>query len=287
MKSRPVPSVAILTPSLNQFEYLKACIASVELQGYPNVEQIVIDGGSEDGTAEYLAGHPGRVSYWQSRPDRGQGHALNQALERATAEWIGWQNADDYYLPEALWLFAEMTERFPEARVVVGDTVVVDPHQRRLFAVGVAPVPARQWLAGFWPYNQGVFIHRSIVEEVGPIDESLRLHMDTDLFARIARMDPAVAYVDEVVGAFRKHEAGKTSAGELDPESLGERAELERRYNRRLWPRSRWQRAAFRARLHGIRLARFGPGSFVRRLSERMSRPRSPWVYFPAGPAPR
>ena len=88
-----LPAFSILTPSLNQLEFLRVCVASVEAQGYPHVEQIVIDGGSTDGSREFLARGPGLVSYWQSEPDRGQSHALNLAVRRATGGWLGWQNA--------------------------------------------------------------------------------------------------------------------------------------------------------------------------------------------------
>ncbi len=267
-----LPSFSIVTPSLDQFEFLRVCVASVEAQGYPKVEQIVIDGGSTDGTREFLARDPWPVSYWQSEPDRGQSHALNIALSHAVGEWIGWQNADDLYLPGALWRVARTIAGHPGTDVVVGDTLLVDERGLPLGTIGVCPVPARRWLEGFWPYNQSVFFRRLLLERVGLADESLRLHMDTDLLARVAQMAPPVAYIQAALGAYRKHSGAKTIAGALDPASLSEREILERRYGRKLWPDGAAARLLHRLRLHLIRVRAFGPGSLVERFAQRAAR---------------
>jgi GT2 family glycosyltransferase len=267
-----LPTFSILTPSLNQFEFLRVCVASVEAQGYPHVEQIVIDGGSSDGTREFLARGPGTVSYWQSEPDRGQSHALNIAVPRATGGWIGWQNADDLYLPGALWQVAQAIVGHPEGDVVVGDTLLVDEHGRPLGTIGVCPVPALRWLEGFWPYNQSVFLRHSLLERVGPVDESLRLHMDTDLLARVARLSPRVVYLDAPLGAHRKHAGAKTIGGAADPASRREREILQARYGRTLWPDGGAARLRHRLRSHLIRVFTFGPGSLVERVAQRAAR---------------
>ncbi|NCO68944.1 MAG: glycosyltransferase, partial [Acidobacteria bacterium] len=145
------PLISIVTPSLNQFRFLRACVASVEAQPLDAVEQLVIDGGSSDGTAEYLSGHPGRVGFWRSAPDRGQGDALNIGFARACGDWIGWQNSDDFYFPGAFANFLDVIHRFPAARVIIGDVAFVDVDGRATGSVGVAPVHALRWLEGYWP----------------------------------------------------------------------------------------------------------------------------------------
>lgn len=267
-----LPTFSILTPSLNQLEFLRVCVASVEAQGYPHVEQIVIDGGSTDGTREFLARGPGTVSYWQSEPDRGQSHALNIAVRRATGGWIGWQNADDLYLPGALWRVAQAIVDHAKGDVVVGDTLLVDEHGRPLGTIGVCPVPASRWLDGFWPYNQSVFFRRSLLERVGPVDESLHLHMDTDLLARVARLSPRVVYLEAPLGAHRKHAGAKTIGGVADPASRREREILQERYGRTLWPDRGAARLRHRLRSHLIRVFTFGPGSLVERVAQRAAR---------------
>jgi GT2 family glycosyltransferase len=267
-----VPSFSIATPSLDQFEYLRVCVASIEAQGYPRVDQIVIDGGSSDGTREFLAGSVGVVSYWQCKPDRGQSHALNIALHHATGDWVGWQNADDFYLPGAFWRVAQMIMDHPQADVVVGDTILVDARGMALGVIGVCPVPASRWLEGFWPYNQSVFFRRSLLEQAGPVDESLHLHMDTDLLARVAQLGPRVAYLEAPLGAHRKHAAAKTIEGATGRASQRERELLERRYGRKLWPEGRAARLRHRLRWHLIRVRAFGPASVVNRLAQRAAR---------------
>ena len=267
-----VPSFSIVTPSLDQLELLRVCVASIVAQGYSRVDQIVIDGGSTDGTAEFLAQGAGVVSYWQSEPDRGQSHALNIALHRATGEWVGWQNADDFYLPGALWQVAHAIVANPRADVVVGDTILVDDRGIPLGAIGVCPVAAPRWLEGFWPYNQSVFIRRSLLGRAGPADESLRLHMDTDLLARVAQLGPCVAYLEACLGAHRKHAGAKTIGGAADPASQRERELLENRYGRRLWPHGRAALVRHRVRSHLIRAGAFGVRSVVKRLAQRAAR---------------
>lgn len=271
-RGRSLPSFSILTPSLDQLRYLRVCVASVAAQGYPEVEQIVADGGSRDGTAAFLATSPGCVRCYRSAPDRGQSDALNWAVAQAQGEWLGWQNADDFYFPGALFRAARAIVAHPEVRVVVGDVALVDEDGVTLGTVGVAPVPARRWLEGFWPYNQGVFVHRSVLAAAGPLDVGLHLHMDTDLLARIAALKPAVAYIDATLGGFRKHAAGKTATGAEDPASRAERALLEGRYGRPLWPHGPMAWWRHRIRSHWARVRRFGVGAVLRRAGDRAAR---------------
>ena len=272
-------SVTIVTPSYCQLEFLRACVASVEIQSYPSVEHLVLDGGSIDGTIDYLATNPGRVSWWRSHPDGGQSQALNEGIARASGDWIGWQNSDDFYFPGAFWLVSQAIEQHPDVGVVVGDTAVVDLHGVKEYLVGVSPVPARLWLRGHWPYNQGIFIRRDILLKAGPVDEALHIHMDTDLFARIAAMEPAVVYVNCPLGAFRKHVGTKTESPELLDRRTSERALLKRRYGARMWPESGVERFLHRVSHHAWAARTWPLRALLGRVGERALRqPRSTFV---------
>lgn len=237
--SGELPRISIVTPAFQQDDFLRACVASVELQAYPRVEHLVLDGGSTDGTREYLQRSPGCVTWWRSHADGGQSQALNEGFEKASGDWIGWQNSDDFYYPGAFWHVADLAVRYPDAGVIVGDTAIVDDRGIQQYTVGVSPVPARLWLRGYWPYNQAVFFRRDVLRQALPVDEALHLHMDIDLLAKIALLAPKVAYVNLPLGAFRKYEGTKTET--ITERSLRERALLRERYGQRLWPEPGWQ----------------------------------------------
>jgi len=275
-----VLTVSVVTPSFQQAEFLKVCVASVATQGYSVVEHLILDGGSLDGTRAFLEGL-GETSgvWWRSRRDGGQGAALNEGFSRATGAWVGWQNSDDFYYPGAFWLVAEIAARQPDVEVIVGDTAVVDARGVTRYSVGVAPVPPSLWLEGFWPYNQSVFFRQGILRRAGPVDESLHLHMDTDLLARVGLLRPRVAYLNAVLGAFRKMAGTKTESADTESRSVAERAVLRARYGRRMWPEGWFQRQTHRV-LHHVWVAReWGPQAVVSRLGRRAERHLvSQWV---------
>src|SRR4051794_28341061 len=101
-KKEEWPRISIVTPSYNQGGYLEETIRSILLQGYPNLEYLVIDGGSSDESVDVIKKYERHLTYWESAKDRGQSDALNRGFKRATGEWVGWVNSDDLYLPNAL-----------------------------------------------------------------------------------------------------------------------------------------------------------------------------------------
>src|SRR5208283_3575458 len=118
------PRISIVTPSYQQAAFVEECLRSVLLQDYPNLEYIVIDGGSRDGSREIIARYGPHLTYWQSEKDGGQGDAINQGFARATGEILGWVNSDDMLLPGALFAAAhEFLNGRPE--IVYGDALNV------------------------------------------------------------------------------------------------------------------------------------------------------------------
>lgn len=266
------PLISIVTPAFQQLEFLKACVASVEIQSYPHVEHLVLDGGSSDGTKAYLETSPGCVTWWRSQPDGGQSQALNEGFLKTSGEWVGWQNSDDFYYPGAFWRVANIVTQYPNVGVIVGDTAIVDQYGITQYLIGVSPVPAKLWLRGYWPYNQAIFMRRELLLKILPIDESLHIHMDTDMLAKIALLDPHVMYVNHLFGAFRKYAGTKTENPKTLEQSRVERGILRERYQQRMWPKEgvEWQLHRI---MHHLRvLQSFGMKAFIRRLGQRFER---------------
>jgi hypothetical protein len=218
---RPWPRISVVTPSYNQGEYLEETIRSVLLQGYPNLEYVVIDGGSSDGSVEILRKYEPWVARWLSEKDRGQAHAINKGLAEATGEVAAYLNSDDYYLPGALQHVARSwaAKRFD---VFVG-------RQKR---VGQAPPPRPSWFLlrrSWWLSLHRPFVHPFVVGRPWhyelpqecifwnhrryqhmTLDESFRFCLDAEWFIRLYS-GARVVHSSRRVGVFRIHPTSKTT----------------------------------------------------------------------------
>src|SRR5688572_2633651 len=139
------PKISIITPSYNQGEYIEKTILSVLEQNYPNLEYIIIDGGSTDNSTEIIRKYADRITYWISEPDKGQSDAINKGLKLATGDIVNWLNSDDYYEPGALFKVAEAFNN-PEVNVFAGrshlftgvDTIVYDSQGTDIYPENLA-----------------------------------------------------------------------------------------------------------------------------------------------------
>lgn len=206
------PRISVITPSFNQAGFLEKTIQSVLAQEYPNLEYIIIDGGSDDGSRELIARYAPWLSWWESGPDRGQSHAINKGLARASGEILCWLNSDDYYLPGTLELVGRRLARETGHQALVGDVL-------KVYGDGRPPVvlkgryESRRRLLEVWkPYQMhqaAIFWRRELTERIGWLDESLHLIMDFDYWARMAREADFVT-VGRVLAACHYHDAAKT-----------------------------------------------------------------------------
>lgn len=182
-----LPKISIVTPSFNQGLYIEDTIRSVLDQGYPNVEHIVIDGGSSDTTAEVLARYAHTFAYWVSEPDSGQTHALIKGFERATGDVLCWLNSDDLFEPGALLFVGEHFRDHPENRFVYGDSLWVDKSNNYLKPKKEHTFNRFIWLHDHNYFPQpSCFWRRDLYLEVGGLDRRFDLAMDADLFIRFA-----------------------------------------------------------------------------------------------------
>lgn len=219
------PRISIITPSFNQGRFLEATLQSLVAQQYPNLEIIVIDGGSKDDSVEIIGRYADRLQYWESQPDRGQSHAINKGMQRATGEILTWINSDDRLAPNALFTVAEMFRRHPVDLVVGRCARVMDPsplpyhfHRCGLPLGRSVPLPLDRllqldqcWLKGEFFHQPEVFFNRRIWEAAGgQVDEHLYYSMDYDLWVRFAAAGATVLSIPEVLAIFRQHADQKT-----------------------------------------------------------------------------
>lgn len=226
------PRITIVTPSLDQGEFLEESIRSVLLQGYPNLEYFVLDGGSTDGSLDIIRRYEPWLSFWVSRPDAGQSDAINQGLAAASGDILGWLNSDDYLAPDALRVAATAlgsaqsrpgtetgNETGAENPAVVGALVgaghKIDAHGRIFYS----PLPPAvthnsllRWCEGMNFMQPACLFTREAWQNAGPLRSDLDYCMDLALWLRIARKY-AFIVVPDTLAYVHDHAAAKTSRG--------------------------------------------------------------------------
>jgi len=181
-----LPLVSIVTPSYNQGRFIRETIESVLSQDYPHTEYMVIDGGSTDTTVAVLRGY-GQRFFWTSEPDRGQAHAVNKGWMMARGEVWGWLNSDDLYLPGAVGNAVDYLVSHPDVGMVYGEAYHVSEEGIIIERYPTEPFDASRLGDTCYICQPTVFIRRTVVEDVGFLDESLNYCIDYDLWIRIAK----------------------------------------------------------------------------------------------------
>ncbi|MCE5308261.1 MAG: glycosyltransferase [Acidobacteriales bacterium] len=207
------PIVTIVTPSYNQAQFIRATIESVLSQDYPHIEHIIMDGGSTDGTASIVKEYASRLT-WISEKDRGQSHAINKGFRMARGEIVSWLNSDDIILPGAVSKAVAAMQRDPCLGAVYGEGYQID-EAGRVKCRFPWTEPFNLWKLVYvldYILQQTVYFKKSVVADLGYLDESLHWGMDWDLFVRIGERHP-IAYIPELMGAIREYDAAKSFAG--------------------------------------------------------------------------
>lgn len=243
------PRITVITPSYNQAAYLDRTIRSVLDQNYPNLEYIIIDGGSTDGSVDIIRRYVDQLAYWVSEPDGGQCDAINRGLLRATGEWVAWQNSDDIYYPSAFHDLADAAIKNPQATLIIADLMLIDEYDRPLRVNRYVKPNFKALLAeGMLLANQAAFWRRDIQAGIGLLDEGLQCSFDYDWFLRLAEHGEGV-HVNRIWGALRLHGETKTSL----------QAQRFQEENRKILAGREiplWQKKLFKLRRLGLMLAK-------------------------------
>ena len=207
------PKLTIVTPSFNQAHYLERTILSVLNQQYPNLEYLIIDGGSTDGTLEIIKKYEPYLAGWVSEKDRGQTDAINKGFRMATGDYVAFQNSDDVFAANALQRVASAWQKAPDTDVFFGDMYITDEQDVILEEMRAPAFCAEcQVYEGMQVFNQSLFIKRSRLDEFGMLDESLRFVIDYEIIARLG-VQPGLRFrhIDGFWGGFRVQPDAKSS----------------------------------------------------------------------------
>lgn len=232
LDGKPWPRISIVTPSYQQASYIEETLRSILLQGYPDLEYIVMDGGSSDGSVEIIRKYEPWISYLHIGPDGGQSAAIAEGFRHATGEVLAWLNSDDRYNPGALGRVGRFFAAQPRAVFGGGDMNRVDSEGRlikRIFAVRPNPFLLAN-LGNHVMSQPSSFWRRSAYEQVGGVDPRLRFCMDRDLFVRLFAAGPSLRIPGPPLADFREHPEAKSST--ILDVHRHEKAELLERYGR-------------------------------------------------------
>jgi glycosyltransferase involved in cell wall biosynthesis len=204
--------VSIVTPSYNQAQFLERTIQSVLQQTYADIEYIVIDGGSTDGSKAIIERYADRITYWVSEKDKGQTDAINKGFAQATGEVLAWLNSDDTMEPDAVKRAVEELKRHPEVGMVYGHGFFIDGEDKK---IGDFPSAQTNYAKLRQAYvhicQQASFWRAELWNKVGPLDDSIYFAMDYDLWLRLAKEAPLL-FINEHWANFRLHGEAKSVA---------------------------------------------------------------------------
>ena len=207
-----LPRISIVTPSFQQARFLPWTLRSVLGQNYDDLEYIVVDGGSTDGSLQIIQSHAEHLAWWCSERDGGQTQALNKGFRRCTGDIVGYLNSDDMLLPGCLRMVAHAFED-PSVQAICGWGLMMSEEGlvRRRW---VFPEPTASILRSRSVLMQpSVFWRRHVFDRIGLFDESFRLCMDQEFFARMAGSGIVPRLVRRFLSAYRKHANTKTNLG--------------------------------------------------------------------------
>jgi GT2 family glycosyltransferase len=203
--------VSIITPSYNQAKYLEQTIQSVLNQDYPRIEYIVIDGASKDGSVDIIKKYADKLTYWESKKDKGQADAINKGFAHATGEIIAWLNSDDYYLPGAVRAAVKVFEENPDVVLVYGDMLAVDENSTTFNTLTYKQLTLEDLFCFQIIGQPAVFMRRSALQKTSGLDLTFHFLLDHLLWIKIAKQGK-ILHVSQTWAAARYHAEAKNVA---------------------------------------------------------------------------
>ena len=204
------PLVSIITPSFNQAAFLEDTIQSVLGQDYPNLEYIIVDGGSTDNSLAIIEKYAKKISWWVSEPDKGQADAINKGLRRAKGEFVAWLNSDDLYLPGAVTQAAAALRANPDLGLVYGDLQSIDAAGKHFHTIRYRQYSLADLLAFRIIGQPSVFMRRSVLIETELLSLELHYLLDHQLWIQMASR-AGIQYFPQEWAAARHHPQAKNT----------------------------------------------------------------------------
>ena len=214
------PKLTIVTPSYNQGHFIEETIRSILLQNYPDLEYIIIDGGSNDNTIEIIKKYDPWITYWISESDKGQSDAINKGFQKATGVYGNWINSDDLLEKDALWTLAQKINLNEERTVFLGDykEIGYDGELKRISRSDIRKLEELVDIKGHWRNGksnqigqQATFFPVRLFKEVGMLNINNHYSMDYELWGRFLMAGANFCPIHKILGAFRVHEGQKIS----------------------------------------------------------------------------
>jgi glycosyltransferase involved in cell wall biosynthesis len=223
--------ISVVVPSFNQGEFIERTILSIIGQNYPNLELIVIDGGSSDDTVEVLKKYNKYIAHWVSEEDRGQSDAVNKGLKMTTGSIIGWLNSDDIYLNDNLFTINKYFKSNKKTDIVFANYYFIDNNDFILSRRKEIKFNRNVciWTKGCYHANCSGFFRESVFEKIGYIDPDLHYSMDFEFYLRAYNKGQKISHYNEIWSGYRLHDASKSIA--LNTEQLRETNEILQKTN--------------------------------------------------------
>ena len=206
------PRISVVVPSYNQGVFLERTLLSILNQNYPNLELIVIDGGSDDDSVEVVRRYERHIDHWVSESDDGQPSAINRGFARVTGDLVAWQNSDDLYLPGIFHTVAASYRSEPRAELLIGNVYLIDEFDSITGAARFAPFSVGHLM--YWGWNlssQAAFVRRDVVQRVGPMREDIQVGFDWDWYIRVGKVVKRCVLHRRFSGCYRIHPRSKLS----------------------------------------------------------------------------